>query len=343
MKFRFFRDNQFLQAITIGAVVFVLWEIRLIILVVFLAFLATTIIYPLVALLKKRNWPTVLAVLVPVVVLLTLFGVLLYLIIPPFADKISHFASNLPGLINEAAHKLHISANVSSLSTFVNDRFGSIGHFAVVITGKVITIIAGALTILVLTVYWLASYETVQREILSYFHGGKRRRLRDIWRRIETKMRLWIRAHLILNTIVAFLVWLSMTLLGIGFAEVLALIAFMVEIIPTAGPIIAAIPAIVLGLSFSLLKGVLVTIIYIIIQQIESHILSPLLLGKTVRLHPIIIILSLLLGYEVYGILGALIAVPVTLCISSAVDSYKEHPRQVPPASSKSVYRDVKT
>ncbi|HET9721870.1 MAG TPA: AI-2E family transporter [Candidatus Saccharimonadales bacterium] len=319
--------NHFLHAMLIALGLYILWRGRLIVLLVFIAFLFTTIVYPLVAWLKKHHWPTALAILTPIVVSLAVLGLLFYVLLPPFFDRMGDFAQGLPKFINSAARQLHLSANTSNLSGYFNNRFGGVGHFAFEVTTKVLTIIGGILTIIVLSVYWLASYETVRKELLSYFHGSTKRRLEDIWSRIELKLRHWIKAHLILNTVVGLLVWICMLLAGVPFAGLLALIAFLVEIIPTAGPLIAATPAIVLGLSQSLLKGVVVALIYIIIQQIESHILSPLLLGRTVRLHPIVIIIALLIGFEVYGILGAFIAVPVTLCISSVIDSFKGRPR----------------
>lgn len=325
------KNNYFLQTLIVGLVLYGLWKIKLIIILVFIAFLLSTIFYPVIALLKARRWPTALAIIVPITLIIIIVGGLFYLLLPPFLDRLADFAKSLPQLVDHASSRLHLNVKSGNFNNLISTRLGGFSHFAFAITTTAAKILAGTLTIIVLTIYWLGSYETVKKEILSYFHGKRRERLADIWSRIEIKLRHWIKAHLILNTVVALLVWITMTIEGVPFAGLLAFIAFLIEIIPTAGPIIASIPAIVLGLSESLVKGLVVAITYLVIQQIESHLLSPLLLGKTVRLHPIVIILSLLLGYEVYGILGSFISVPFALCVSAITDSFRGRPQ--PPSN----------
>ena len=321
------REYQFLTVAAIAAGAYTVWRLRTVVLVIFLSFLITTVMFPIVALLKRRHMPTVVAVLLPVAAIIGLLGLLAYLVLPPFISSLNHFARTLPALINHAAGQLHVAINTSDLSSYITGRFGSIGRFAIMATARALALAVGAVSTLVMTIYWLGSYTAIRREILALMPAAIRQRADDIWTRTETKLRLWIRAHLVLNTVVGLLVWLSMRLLGIPFAEVLGLIAFLVEIIPTAGPIIAAVPAVLLGLSQSVLHGIFVVLLYAGIQQLENHILAPLLLGKTVRLHPLVIIIALLVGYELYGVLGALIAVPVALCISSVVDSYRNVPQ----------------
>lgn len=323
IRFMPFRDNQVLQTVFVVAVVLALWWLKFVVIVVFISFLLATVFHPIVSWLKNRRFPTAAAILVPLVGAIALISFVLYILLPPFIDQAQDFANQVPGYVNDAAARLNLSVNTSGLQDFITNRLGSIGHIALTATTTVITVVTAAISIFVLTIYWLSSYDSVKREVLSVFKGTTRRRLADIWGRIELKLWLWLRAHLILNTVIGSMVFVALYALGVPFAGLLAFIAFLVEIIPTAGPIIAAIPGIALGLSESLIKGLIVLMVYILIQQIENHILAPLLLGRTVRLHPIVIIVSLLLGFEVYGIIGALIAVPVALCVSAAVDSFK--------------------
>lgn len=324
IKFMPFKQNQVLQTVLLVALVLALWWLKFVVLIVFLAFLLATVFHPIVVGLKKRHMPTALAIILPLLLFIGLIGLMLYLLLPPFLRQVADFAHQIPGYINGAANRLHLSVNTGGLQSFITGHSGSIGNVAISATATVVKIITAALSIFVLSVYWLSSYDRVKNELLSYSRGSTRRRLEDIWRRIELKLWSWLRAHVILNTVVGAMVFISLYVLGVPFAGLMAFIAFLVEIIPTAGPIIAALPAIALGLSESLVKGAIVTAVYIIIQQIENHILAPLLLGRTVQLHPIVIIVSLLLGFEIYGIIGAFIAVPVALCVSAAVDSFKD-------------------
>lgn len=325
MSYRFmsFRDNQVLQTVVIVALILALWWLRFVVIIVFISFLLATVFHPIVKWLKRQRFPTAAAILVPLIGAAGIIGVILYLLLPPFIDQAQNFSDQVPSYVDDAAARLHLSVDTGGLKDFATDRLGSIGQVAITATATVVKVVAAAISIFVLTIYWLSSYDAVKRELLGIFKGSTHHRLADVWERIELKLWLWLRAHLILNTVVGAMVFVSLYALGVPFAGLMGFVAFLVEIIPTAGPIIAAVPGIALGLSQSLVKGVIVLMVYILIQQIENHILAPLLLGRTVRLHPIVIIVSLLLGFEIYGIIGALIAVPVALCVSAAVDSFK--------------------
>ncbi|HVX47903.1 MAG TPA: AI-2E family transporter [Candidatus Saccharimonadales bacterium] len=315
--------NQFLQALAIVAAVWLAWQLRLVLITVFIAFVLTTSLYPLVQYLKRRGLPTFLAVALPPVVFFAALGALLYLLLPPFIDHLVAFAENTPDYVTSISHQLGISVHSDNVAQTFAGKLSGFSGAAISITGRALEALAAAVAVVVLTIYWLGSYDSVRQSILELFRGKSRRRLNDIWDRVELKMRSWLRAHIILNTVVGLLVWLALTILNIPFAGLLAFIAFLVEIIPTLGPIIAGAPAVLIGLSISGTKGLLVLGAYVIIQQMENHIFSPLLLGKTVRLHPIIIIISLLIGAKLLGIIGALIAVPLTLCLSAVADSYR--------------------
>jgi predicted PurR-regulated permease PerM len=323
MSIRELSHNQFLQALLVVASAWIAWELRYVLIIVFIAFVLTTSLYPLVQYLKRHGLPTFLAVALPPLVFFVGLGLLLYLLLPPFIDHLVQFIESTPDYVTSISHKLGISLQNNDLTRTVTSRFGNISTEAIKITGRALEIVAAAVAVVVLTIYWLGSYDYVRKNILSLFNKKSRRRLNDVWDRVELKMRHWVKAHLILNTVVGLMVWLALTILAIPFAGLLAFIAFLVEIIPTLGPVIAALPAVLLGFGISGTKGILVVVAYVIIQQIENHILSPLLLGKTVRLHPIIIIISLLVGAKLLGIVGALIAVPFTLCLSAVYDSYR--------------------
>jgi predicted PurR-regulated permease PerM len=323
MDLKGLKDNQFLQAVAVVALFWLAIKLKYVLIIIFAAFVLSTSLYPLVLYLKKKGLPIYLAISLPIVILVFGFGLLTYLLVPPFAHRFVELTDHLSDYINSANAQLGVNINTKGVTNVINDRFGSISSAAFKLSTKAFAVMISVIAVIVLTIYWLGSYNSVRKNIIVLFRGTTRKKIDDIWSRIEIKMRDWVRAHLMLNSAVAAMVWLALTILGIPFAELMAFIAFLIEIIPTLGPILAAAPAILLGFSISGVKGVLVFFAYLAIQQIENHILSPLLLGKTVRLHPIVIIISLLVGARLMGILGALIAVPLTLCFSAVVDSYQ--------------------
>ena len=106
-----------------------------------------------------------------------------------------------------------------------------------------------------------------------------------------------------------------MMTLGVKYALVLALLAFLGEFIPYLGPVLAALPAILVAFIDSPLKALFVFIIFVIIQQVENHILVPKIMQKAVGLNPLISILALLIGARLGGVMGVILAIPITTAI----------------------------
>jgi predicted PurR-regulated permease PerM len=133
--------------------------------------------------------------------------------------------------------------------------------------------------------------------------------------RVQDKLGLWLRAQLLLSGIIFLVTWIGLLILGVKYSLVLALIAGITEVIPFIGPIIGAIPAVLLAFLQSPIKALLVLILYLVIQQLEGNILVPKVMQKTVGLNPIVVIVVILLGAKIAGVLGALLSIPVAVAI----------------------------
>jgi len=125
------------------------------------------------------------------------------------------------------------------------------------------------------------------------------------------------------------LTFLGLTVLGVPYALSLAIIAGLLEIIPYIGPMLSAIPAIIIAFTVSPLTGFLVLVLYVLIQQFENHIIVPQVMRRAVGLHPVAVILALLIGFKLGGVLGAILAVPVATAISVFVGDLFEKPKEI--------------
>ncbi len=132
-------------------------------------------------------------------------------------------------------------------------------------------------------------------------------------KKMSKKMGEWLRGQLILGLIVALAVYVGLTFLGVKYALVLALMAGVLEVIPYVGPIISLVPALFIGFAQSPVIGVLVVVLYVVIQQVENHILVPKVMQKVTGLNPIISILALLVGLKAGGLAGAILAIPLAM------------------------------
>ena len=142
----------------------------------------------------------------------------------------------------------------------------------------------------------------------------------DLWRRSQKKIGLWMQGQILLAVIIGVLVYLGLTVLGIPHALLLAVLAALFELIPVFGPILASVPAILIGfVDGGLTLGLLVIAFYVIIQQFENHLIYPLVVTKVVGVPPLLVILALIIGAKLAGFLGILLSVPMAAAIQEFV------------------------
>lgn len=180
--------------------------------------------------------------------------------------------------------------------------------------------------LIVVLSFYLAVQEHGIANFLSVITPKKERPyILNLWKRAEEKIGLWMQGQLLLVVIVAVLVYLGLTLIGVEHALPLAVIAGLFEIIPVFGPILSAIPAIALGLadggvSMALLIGGL----YLIIQQFENQLIYPLVVKKVVGVPPVVVMLALVAGGQLAGFLGLLLSVPIAAVLMEVLSDYQK-------------------
>ena len=137
----------------------------------------------------------------------------------------------------------------------------------------------------------------------------------DLWKRSQAKIGKWMQGQLLLGLLIGVLVYLGLTILGVKYAFTLAIFAAVAELIPIFGPIIAAVPAVLLGFLDGPTLGFMVIGLYVIIQQFENHLIYPLVVRKVVGVPPLLVILALIIGGQLAGFLGILLSAPIAAVI----------------------------
>lgn len=153
----------------------------------------------------------------------------------------------------------------------------------------------------------------------------------NLWKRSQRTLGRWLRAQLLLGAVVGVLTFFGLTFLGVRNALLLASLAAILEIVPVVGPILAAIPAIMIALISSPVLGASTAILYFIVQQVESHVIIPVVMRRAVGLSPLIVVLSLLIGAKIGGILGILLAVPITAVAVEILNDWDRKKRELVP------------
>jgi predicted PurR-regulated permease PerM len=177
----------------------------------------------------------------------------------------------------------------------------------------------GFVTILILTFYLLIESDTVFAGFAHLFPRPDRPRVQDAARKITLKISAWLNGQLMLAGTIGISSAIGLYVLGVPFFYVLALLTAIGEMIPVVGPILSAIPAVLVAFTVSTQTGLLVIVFFVVQQQVENHVLVPKIMSRQVGVSAVTVIVALLIGGSVLGILGAVLAVPTAAILQVVV------------------------
>jgi predicted PurR-regulated permease PerM len=313
--------NQFLVALTVAGCVWLLFQIRGIIVAIFLAYIIMAALYPLVELLIRKGISKSLAVFFVFIVMLLLLVVLIFPLIPFFVSQIQSFIVKFPVYLKQLSPLFGLDIDAKQIQSLVNDRVTTIGENALAVSAKIFGGFFTGITIIVVSFYLLLAHDDMNKGFLRMFPKQNREEIKDIILRVEDKLGSWLRGQLVLSVSVGVLTWIALTVAGVDYALPLAIMAGLLEILPTIGPIIAAVPAIIVALSASPTLAFITLGIYVVIQLLENHILVPRIMAKAVGLNPLVVLLGIIIGAKLLGVAGALLSVPFISLITVIINS----------------------
>lgn len=303
-------QNHVLAAILVVAAVWLAIEIREVLIALFVAYILMAAISPYVELLQKYKMPKPLAVLIPYLIAISFLVILILSLLPFFITQIQALFQNFPFYIAQEVKLLKISVDQTQLNSFAATGLENLGKGAFAITEKVFGGIFSIISVFVISFYLLVYKEKVREGFASLFPKSEQEKVMKTMAQMEDKLGSWLRGQIILSGFIGVMTWIVLTFLGISFALPLAAIAGLLEIVPTIGPTIAAIPAVIVALTISFPTALIVALSYILVQFFESHLLVPRIMQRAVGLNPIVIIVGIIIGGRLLGPIGALLAVP---------------------------------
>jgi predicted PurR-regulated permease PerM len=240
---------------------------------------------------------------------------------PRIVDRVNELLDLVPGG-RQIVADFDIAGQLSGL---VSRLFGVFSQ-ALLVFQYVLSLFSGlldVLMILLLALYLTTDGPRIGRYLLAFLPADRHEQAARVTGRIFVRLGGWVSGQLLLCLIIGFLSWIGLTIIGVPYVVVLALIAGIMEAVPNIGPIIAAVPAVLIAALYSPWQALFVAILYLIIQQLENYIIVPRVMSKAVELHPLAVLLALMVGGELMGVLGAVLAVPVTAAISVIVDEIR--------------------
>ena len=228
--------------------------------------------------------------------------------LPPFLDRARDWAATIrpTGLARGVTSLIDAASKAVAPST-ATPAPGQVVQVGLTVAEALTAI----LTLLTVVYFWLTEHARLQRYVLAFVPGDRRKRARDVWNAAETRLGMWVRGQLILMASIGVATGIAYTLLGVPSALLLALIAAVAEAIPIVGPLLGAIPAILVAATVSPELALVVAGVYLVLQIVEGNVLVPLVMRNTTGISPFLVILSVLIGGAAGGFVGALLAVPV--------------------------------
>ncbi len=228
--------------------------------------------------------------------------------LPPFLERTKEWVATL----RPAGLSRSLTALIDAAARAVTPATTTPAPGQVVQVGLTVAeMLTSVVTLLTVVYFWLTEHARLQRYVLAFVPTVRRRRARDVWNATETRLGMWVRGQLILMASIGVMTSVAYTLLGVPAALLLGLIAALAEAIPIVGPLLGAIPAILVAATVSPQLALTVAGVYLVLQILEGNVLVPLVMRNTIGISPFLVILSVLIGGAAGGFVGALLAVPI--------------------------------
>lgn len=289
-------------------------------------------INPFAEWLEKKKLPRLLGVLLLYLAVFGIAAFILSLVVPIISVEINNLTETLPKLFESISGALEKAQRTSTAGYFdfiseiqnLLDAFSQFLHVSSQSTASFIVSIFGGIlsfvAVIILSFYLSAMKGGIVSFVESILPQNQEDYVINLIRRSEKKVGRWLQGQLLLALTVGLMVFVGLSFLNIKFALLLGIAAMILEVIPMVGPVIAAVPAVILAGIQDPILGLWVVIFYVVIQQIENHILAPLILGKATGLNPVTVITALLIGGKLAGVLGFILAVPVAVVIVEIIE-----------------------
>lgn len=315
-----------------------LYMIRDVVAILFISVIIAAAIEPTVDWMNRKRIPRSLSVLMIYIILFSAIGTVVYFMIPPIVEQVKDFSQNFPVYAEKTLgvfrglEKYIQEHNVSfNEQSFFQDIGKQLSQSSLAIFSTTIGFFSGFISIIIimsLTFYLSVKKDGMKGFVVAVTPLKYHDYAVSVADKIKAKIGRWMQGQLLLMIIIFALDFLALYFLNVPYALILAILGGFLEIIPYLGPIISAVPAIIIGFFVSPLTGILVAAAYIIIQQAENHILTPQIMKKALGLNPVVVILALLVGAKIGGVLGAILSVPITTAVSVFVNGLAENTKK---------------
>ena len=285
------------------------------------AMIISYVLNPVVSMLAARKMPRSIAVLLIYAVFLTTIAVIAINLIPMIIEQLEELNEHLPEM---TLHAQSLMRNMNSrlippgVEMGMNNWFfqlesrlaTGISHFLDNI-GSTINLLFNAFIVPFLVFYILKDFDVFERAVVSCLPRSRRKSIVTMLKDIDEALGNYIRGQFLVCIIIGVLAYIGYALIGMPYALLFACVVALFDIVPYLGPFLGAAPAVIMASTISWRLVLMVAVVNTLCQMLESNVISPQVVGRSLHLHPLLIIFALLVGGEVAGIVGLILAVPL--------------------------------
>jgi predicted PurR-regulated permease PerM len=320
----------------------VIWISRHVLSWVFIALFLTLALNPAVERLERRfGGRRGLATGVVMLVAIAVIAAIGALFIPTLVDQVSGFAKKVPDYLDDLTKgrgrlgfletKYHLvdKARAAIHNGGAKKLFGLSGT-ALAVTKGVINAVVASVTIIFMTFFMLVEGPAWVDRALGLIRPESRPRWRSVGHEVYRTVGGYVTGNLLISVIAGISTGIVLLIMGVPYAVALGLVVAILDLIPLAGATIAGIIIASVAFLHSIPAGIVVVVFFVVYQQVENHVLQPVVYGRTVQLSPLAVLISVLIGAELAGVLGALAAIPVAGTLQVVLVDLLRHRRRQP-------------
>lgn len=311
----------------------------------FFAVIISYVLHPVVNMLTRRKVPRSVAVLLIYAVFIAVVTVILINLIPMFASQLRELNEQLPGFTAKAERFVHDVKNNRFVPDSVREGIHHavnrleagiarlIGNMAGGI-GATLDVVFAVFIVPFLVFYMLKDYRTIERAALTFIPARYRRDAVVMLKEVDEALGNYVRGQFTVCLIIGVMAYVGYWLIGMEFPLLLAAIVALFNIIPYLGPFFGAAPAILMASTVSVRMMLMVAGVNLLVQVLEGNVISPQVVGRKLQMHPLMIIFIVLVGGEVAGIIGLILAVPFYVMLKVIVQHAIQFRNKYRPAES---------
>jgi len=318
-----------------------LYFVRDIIFSLVFAVIVASAIEPGIEWLRRYKIPRILGVILIYLGAAFIFFFASYLIFPLLLEELRTVSASFPSVQHQILSEIERLGVIPFSSFFTqnaevflrvpSEYLGKLSGGVVDAASALFGGIFSFVLIVIFSLYLAAQEEGIQSFLRLITPLAYEPYVMDLWERSQRKLGRWLRAQFLLGAVVGVFIFFGLTLLGVRHALLFAVLAGVFEIIPVVGPILAAVPAVLIAFLTSPLLGVSTIVLYLVVQQAESHVIVPVIMRKAVGLSPLVVVLALLIGGKLGGIFGIILAVPFTVIGAELLNDWDKKKRALIP------------